>query len=132
MEHAAYANYVDHAGVRPEPMTEDFSPLIGDERVWVAEHEGAVMGLLVLTTRPDHLLLDSIAVSPDAQGMGIGRRLLEFVEEHARAHGLGEVRLYTDEAMTSNIDYYLRRGFVETRRAVDQGRRRVFFTKHLG
>ncbi len=51
----------------------------------------------------DHLFLDSIAVHPDAHGEGVGRyRLLAFVDAHARALGLSEVRLYTNAMMWEN------------------------------
>ena len=33
--------------------------------------------------------------------------------------------------MTSNTDYYLRRGFVETHRAVENGYRRIYFSRRL-
>lgn len=100
-------------------------------QVWVAEHDGVVVGLLVLKRDSDHLLLDNIAVSPDCQGTGVGTQLLGFADAQAREHGLAEVRLYTNEAMTENLAYYPRHGYVETRRATDHGYRRVFFTKQL-
>lgn len=57
--------------------------------------------------------------------------MLDFADAQAREHGLAEVRLYTNEAMTENLAYYPRHGYVETRRATDHGYRRVFFTKQL-
>jgi GNAT superfamily N-acetyltransferase len=39
------------------------------------------------------------------QGRGIGARLLDLAEDHARSLHLGEVRLYTNEAMTENLSY---------------------------
>ena len=39
----------------------------------------------------------------------MGSRLLRLAEEQAHARGLPEVRLYTNEAMTENLDYYPRR-----------------------
>ena len=127
----AYGHYVDRMGKEPAPMTEDYASLVQAGGVWVAEHDGALVGLLVLTRRADHLLLDNVAVSPRARSMGIGARLLEFTEDHAREHGLPEIRLYTNEFMTENLAYYARRGYTETGRATDGGYRRVFFTKHL-
>lgn len=126
-----YGHYVDRMGKEPAPMTEDYASLVRAGGVWVAEHDGALVGLLVLKRRADHLLLDNVAVSPGAQGMGVGARLLEFTEDHAREHGLPEIRLYTNEFMTENLAYYARRGYTETGRATDNGYRRVFFTKHL-
>jgi ribosomal protein S18 acetylase RimI-like enzyme len=72
-----------------------------------------------------------VAVLPAAQGRGIGGRLLGLAEQHARSLGLGEIRLYTNEAMTENLAYYRRHGYTETHRAEQDGFRRVFFRKLL-
>lgn len=131
LAHDAYARYVDRMGAEPAPMRADYPALVRAGAVWVAERDGAVVGMLVLEMAHDHVLLDNIAVAPDAQGLGIGARLLDFTDEQARSYGLSEIRLYTNEAMTENISYYPRRGFVETHRAIDHGYRRVFFSKRL-
>jgi hypothetical protein len=52
-------------------------------------------------------------------------------EDRARHHGLGEMRLYTNEAMTENLAYYGSRGYAETHRAEQDGYRRVFFRKPI-
>lgn len=80
---------------------------------------------------PDHFYVDSIAVDPQMQGRGIGAMFLELAEDAALASGRDEIRLYTNEVMASNIDYYPRRGFIETHRSVDKGYRRVYFTRKL-
>lgn len=129
--HDAYAHYVARLGRRPAPMDVDYAAAIDSGGVWVAEADGAMVGVLVLVVEADHLLLENIAVSPAAQGTGLGTRLLEFTEAQARAHGRPEVRLYTNEKMTENIAYYGRHGFHETHRVADQGFRRVFFAKNL-
>jgi N-acetylglutamate synthase-like GNAT family acetyltransferase len=112
-------------------MTEDYLSLVSPGRVWVAEQDDVLVGLLALELKADHLLLDNVAVRPDCQGAGIGAQLLAFTDNFAREHDLAEVRLYTNEAMTENLAYYPRHGFVETHRATDHGFHRVFFTKRL-
>jgi ribosomal protein S18 acetylase RimI-like enzyme len=128
---AAYEGYVPRIGRRPAPMTADYPQAVRDGRVWVAVDNDIVLGLAVLFLQPDHLLLDNIAVLPSAQGQGVGTRLLTLAEAHGRRHGMSEVRLYTNEAMTENLAYYPRRGYVETHRAEQDGFRRVFFRKPL-
>jgi GNAT superfamily N-acetyltransferase len=122
---AAYEGYVARIGRRPAPMTADYAQAVREGQVWVAEDNA------VLVPQQDHLLLDNIAVSPSAQGQGIGSRLLALAEDHARRHGLSEVRLYTNEAMTENLVYYPRRGYSETHRAEQSGFQRVFFRKDV-
>jgi ribosomal protein S18 acetylase RimI-like enzyme len=127
--HAAYVHYVARIGQRPAPMGADYVALIEAGSVWVAELAGQVVGVLVLQAYPDHLLIENVAVSPNAQGGGIGTCLLDLAEREAGAAGLGEIRLYTNQAMTQNLAYYPRRGFVETHRATEHGFSRVFFRK---
>jgi N-acetylglutamate synthase-like GNAT family acetyltransferase len=129
---AAYELYVERIGRRPAPMTADYRHAVESGHAWVAQHGERVVGLLVLEPAEDHLLLENVAVLPQAQGLGVGSRLLQLAEEQARAHGLREIRLYTNEAMTENLGYYPRRGYRETHRATQDGFRRVFFAKELG
>ncbi len=110
-------------------MTADYAAAVADGTVWVATRDDPVVGLLVLLPRPDHLLLENVAVLPAEQGRGTGSQLLAFAEEEARRRGLPEIRLYTNEAMTENLSYYPRRGYTETHRARADGFSRVFFRK---
>jgi ribosomal protein S18 acetylase RimI-like enzyme len=128
---AAYEPYVARIGRPPAPMTADYAAAVDRGEVWVAAADGAIAGLLVLVPAPDHLLLENVAVHPDAQGMGIGARLLALAEDQARHLGLTEIRLYTNVAMTENLAYYPRQGYTETHRGQGDGYSRVYFTKHL-
>ena len=125
----AFGKYVDRIGKPPAPMTADYAELIDTSRVWVIEQGSDVVGVLVTQAQGDHLLLDSVAVAPTAQGGGHGRALLERADQDAREQGLPEVRLCTNEAMTENLEFYPRRGFHETGRGVQDGYHRVFFAK---
>ena len=131
--HAAYAIYVDRIGKPPGPMLDDYGRLIADGAVSVFEApDGVLAGLVVLLPASDHLLLDNVAVRPERQGEGIGRRLIAFAESEARRLGYRELRLYTHEKMRENIALYLRLGFAETGRGREAGYDRVFMTKRLG
>jgi GNAT superfamily N-acetyltransferase len=128
----AYAPYVDRIGRKPGPMTQDYDALIGAGRVQVIDRGGIVQAILVLIPEDDAMLLDNVAVAPSAQGAGLGRTLLEHAEQCARQLGYGSIRLYTNEAMTENIDLYARIGYVETHRGEEAGLKRVYMTKALG
>jgi len=125
----AYTKYIERIGRPPAPMTADYAAALEHSRVWVLEGDGTIVGTLVTETRTDHLLLETIAVAPGAQGSGYGRLLLERAERDAAEFGLTEVRLYTNEAMTENLTFYPRHGYRETGRAVEDGFRRVYFSK---
>jgi ribosomal protein S18 acetylase RimI-like enzyme len=125
----AYGHYTARIGRQPAPMTADYGRAIADQTVWVVDVNDQIGGIIVLQNGSDHLLIDNVAVRPALQGRGIGSLLIDFAEQHARAHGLSEVRLYTNEQMTENLAYYPRRGFTEVDRRSESGFRRVFFTK---
>ena len=99
---AAYARYVPRIGREPGPMRDDYGAFIRDGCVHVLDHGGAIQGILVLIPEADALLLDNVAVPPEAQGLGFGRAMLAFAERAARDAGYRSIRLYTNEAMTEN------------------------------
>lgn len=128
---AAYARYVGRIGREPAPMTADYPALIAAGEVWVIPADDGIAGVLVLRPQPPALLVENVAVAPDRQGQGLGRALMAFAEDHARAEGLGEVILYTNERMTENLRFYPALGFTETGRGMQDGFARVFYRKVL-
>jgi ribosomal protein S18 acetylase RimI-like enzyme len=128
---AAYAPYVPRIGRKPGPMLDDYPRLIREKRVYVLVAEEIIFGILVLVSQEGSMLLDNVAVSPEAQGRGYGRKLLEFAEQSAADAGYDSISLYTNEAMVENIALYSRIGFVETHRAEEKGLRRIYMSKSL-
>jgi ribosomal protein S18 acetylase RimI-like enzyme len=128
---SAYARYVPLIGRKPGPMLDDYRASIGKGHVHVLSYEGGICGILVLIPEEHAMLLDNVAIRPDAQGRGHGRTLIAFAERMARERGLRAIRLYTNEAMTENVALYGRLGFVETHRREEDGFRRVYMTKPL-
>ena len=126
---AAYQGYVAAIGREPAPMLADYAQLISDGLVRVAVSGDAIVGVIVMWPEADHLYVDNVAVLPDAQGRGVGAALLHVAEATARESDRAEIRLYTNAAMTANLDYYPRRGYVETHRAHEAGYHRVYFSK---
>ena len=86
---------------------------------------------MVLIKQERNFLLDNIAVDPDYQGRGFGRKLIAFAEEMAKSARLNLLTLYTNEQMTENIEFYEKLGFVEMERKTEQGYRRVYMQKTL-
>jgi len=126
---AAYGKYVERLGRPPAPMTDDYAALITAGDSWVLERDGLVVGVMILRSAADHLLISNIAIAPEHQGGGLGSRLLAHAETQARERGLGEMRLFTNELMHENIAIYQKRGWVEYDRAEQAGFHRVFMRK---
>ncbi|MET9968235.1 GNAT family N-acetyltransferase [Streptomyces sp. NPDC006356] len=126
---AAYHPYIERIGRAPVPMEADHTANVAEGKVFVTGDP--VIGLVVIEAHEDHLFLDSIAVHPDAHGRGVGRRLLHFVDAHARALGLSEVRLYTNALMWENQKIYPNYGYELIERRMDGPYDRVHYRKRL-
>lgn len=127
---AAYTGYLTRMDKPPAPMLRDYGPSIEDGTTWVVG--SPVMAVLTLYPREDHLYVENVAVEPDAQGHGLGRALMDFAEREAERLGLRRMALVTHEAMTENQAIYLRLGYVEVERRVEDGYRRIYLEKSLG
>lgn len=127
---AAYEPWVPVIGVKPLPMIADYGALIAGEHVYVLEN-GELDALIVLEREIDVLLIENVAVRPDRQGRGLGRRLMAFAEFRARSLKLPALRLYTNEKMVSNIGLYRSLGYRETGREGINGRHAVHMRKDL-
>ena len=129
---AAYGHYVERIGMLPGPMTNDYADVIRTRQVTVAERQGAIVGIIVLTVTDEGFLVDNVAVHPSHRGTGLGRALLQFAEAEAQRAGFDAIYLYTHEKMTENLALYARIGYVEYDRRSQGAFSRVYLRKHLG
>jgi N-acetylglutamate synthase-like GNAT family acetyltransferase len=128
----AYARYVQAIGRKPAPMVADFATQIADGAVHVAlDNQDIFQGFIVFHAEERHMLLENVAVLPRAAGRGIGKSLVNYCENTARAHGLISIHLYTNEKMTENLLIYPKLGYVEVKRRIDDSFNRVYFEKSL-
>jgi ribosomal protein S18 acetylase RimI-like enzyme len=128
----AYGHYVERIGRLPGPMIEDYSDVIANREVTVAESDGTIVGLLVLGVTDEGFAIDNVAVDPSRRGTGLGRALLELAEAKARRAGFDSIYLYTHEKMTENLELYSRIGYVEYDRRSRGDFSLVFMRKQLG
>ena len=129
--HQAYKNYIARIGKPPGPMLDDYAARVSEDAVWVLQDGPAIAGILVLLSAPEYLLLDNIAIAPERQGRGLGRRLLAFAESEALRRGYREIRLYTHQTMIENQRLYASIGYEERGRGSEAGYDRVFMRKPL-
>lgn len=112
-------------------MLQDYTQVICTSQVHIAERDGLILGVLELLVTDEGFLLDSIAVDPSAQGMGVGRKLFEFAEQEAKRHGYDSIYLMTNEKMTENQALYSRIGYILFDRRIVHGYPRVLMRKAL-
>nr|WP_314075423.1 GNAT family N-acetyltransferase [uncultured Roseococcus sp.] len=130
---AAYAKWVPLIGREPLPMRTDYERAVAEHLIDLWEEAGELLALIETIPQADHLLIENLAVRPEAQGKGLGDRLLRHAETLARALGFAELRLYTNALFAENIAFYARRGFEETHRAeMVPGSVTVFMRRRLG
>jgi ribosomal protein S18 acetylase RimI-like enzyme len=80
----------------------------------VARSEGRPVGCGALKVHPGAPAeLKRMWVAPDARGLGLSRRLLAELEEHARAADAEVLRLETNETLAEAIALYRKSGFNE-------------------
>lgn len=102
--------YDDDEGASPA-HPEDFLPPYGVFMVGAVEGQDVACGGLRLL-EPGVGEIKRMYVDPDHRGKGLSRQLLVALLEHARAAGLGEVRLETGTLQPEAIGLYVSEGFL--------------------
>jgi DNA-binding MarR family transcriptional regulator/GNAT superfamily N-acetyltransferase len=70
-------------------------------------------------------------VAPTARGLGVGRRILGELEEHARERGVGVLHLETNTTLREAMSLYRSAGYVEVDRFNDEPYAHHWFEKRL-
>ena len=116
------------AGIRLEPA--DMAPPRG--LLLLARLDGEAIGCGVLWHHGnDTADAKRMWVAPSARGLGLGRRLLTELEDHARAAGVRTLRLDTNLALTEAITLYRASGYEEIPRFNDEPHAQLWFAKSL-
>jgi ribosomal-protein-alanine N-acetyltransferase len=116
--HVAELLPVERALFQPEPWSERlFWSELGqlDTRHYlVALADGAVVGYAGLCDYPDEAFVQTVAVAPDAQGQGLGGRLLTALLDEADRRGQRTVSLEVRADNDPAQRLYARHGFART------------------
>lgn len=70
-------------------------------------------------------------VTPEARGLGLGRRLVHELEDRAVAHGVDRLVLDTNAVLTEAIALYRATGWVEVEQVTDEHHADLWFAKDL-
>ena len=91
------------------------------ETGFVAFKGDRIVGCVFSLEKVAELNVGKLAVAPDCQGQGIGRRLMQAVEDLARKRGKAALELQTRIELTGNHAAFARFGFHETERTAHEG-----------
>lgn len=108
---AAYAAWVPLIGREPLPMTADYAAALQTNRFDLLYADDSLAGLIETVADGDLLLVVNVAVRPDLEGRGLGRRLMAHAEILAIDAGLAGLRLYTNQRFERNIRLYAALGY---------------------
>jgi GNAT superfamily N-acetyltransferase len=101
----------------------------GREGAWIAEHAGKRVGCVFCVRKDNETAqLRILLVTPEARGLGLGRRLVDQTVEFARAAGYRQMVLWTNDPLAAARRIYLARGF----RLVDEERHHSFGVDLVG
>lgn len=82
------------------------------DRVWVAEHNGDIIGFLLLMHRePGEAQLRYFILDPAYRGMGLGKKLSILFMEHLRSVGYDRAYLWTTHELYAAAGIYRKMGF---------------------
>jgi ribosomal protein S18 acetylase RimI-like enzyme len=95
----------------------EIEALLADPAVTIlAARDGdALTGCVAVTVKDAALAyLGMLCVAPDLQSGGLGRRLLDAAEEHARSLGIAAMEMTVIDSRDALIAWYERRGYART------------------
>jgi GNAT superfamily N-acetyltransferase len=97
------------------PNLDVFRERIAVGKIWLAFIGDEPVGTVTALPEPDRVYIRSMAVTPSAQGRGVGQQLLDTLERDARERGFKKLYLYTTFVLPAAQPLYEKNGFVVTR-----------------
>lgn len=95
----------------------ELEAMLGDPAVTIltARDADALLGCVAVTVKGTSLAyLGMLCVLPDLQSAGLGRRLLDAAEDHARRAGIAAMEMTVIAGRETLIAWYERRGYLRT------------------
>lgn len=101
-------------GIRTDES--NLSELLQKENVTILKYTelGKIIGSVYLEKQVDKLYLGMLTVSPELQGGGIGKKLMQAAENLAKENNLPKISMTVISVRKELIEYYERRGFKNT------------------
>ncbi len=101
----------DYTAVSAERVRERFA----EGPIWIAYLGGEPVGTVSGLPEEERFYIRSMAIKPTVQRAGVGQRLLERLEAHAREMGFEKLYLYTTFVLPGAKRLYEKNGFYVVR-----------------
>jgi [ribosomal protein S18]-alanine N-acetyltransferase len=97
--------------------------LSSDAATWIAEENGELVGFAIVEWSGESAYIQTVEVTPARRGEGIGRELMNRIEESAHAAGAHTIWLHVDVENAPAIRLYESRGYTR------QGREEHYYAR---
>jgi putative acetyltransferase len=105
------SSYTDKGFAATTPAASQIQSRMEEGPVWVATHDGAIVGTASAVDMGEALYIRGMAILPTARGQRIGELLLNQIESFASLHGYKRLVLSTTPFLTRAIRLYEHAGF---------------------
>ena len=105
------SEYTDGAFEYTTPKADAIRPRFEEGPIWIAELNGDAVGTVSGMPEGERFYIRSMAIKPSAQRGGIGQKLLDALESHARERGFEKLYLYTTFVLPGAKRLYEKNGF---------------------
>jgi GNAT superfamily N-acetyltransferase len=98
-------------GDQPELFFDKHLNAVGTDRLWIAELDSMVIGLVGLETRDEELFVEPLVVAMDHRGKGVGSQLLEKAVFEAKQQGAKSLSVRPVARNQQVIQFLFKQGF---------------------
>lgn len=134
--HEAFTKYAEMSpAAAPDALREtaaDIKNDIDNKIVLIAERDNTPVGSVrvAIDEKTKTAYLSRFGVKISAQNSGIGKSLMNLVDEIMKKHGIKSISLHTDSQLTPLIRFYYGRGFYIDSTDKSRGYVRAHLIKH--
>ena len=105
------AHYTDEAFAVVTPASDEITRRFDDGPQWVATVDGKIAGTVSMTVEEGDLYVRSMGVRLEAQGRGVGHKLLDAIDEYAAGTDHDRIFLYTTYFSSGAKELYEKHGY---------------------
>jgi len=97
------------------PLADEITKRLDEGPQWVATMGDKIVGTVSVTVDEGDLYVRSLAVAPEAQGRGVGHKLLDAIDEYAAGTKFDRIFLYTTYFSAGAKELYEKHGYAWVR-----------------